>query len=585
MELPVFTPDLEFPKLESALTEIRLLELQSSDILDSPIHAVYHVINLESAAQSYETLSYTWGDLEADDQKTIYIDSIPVCISSGLFSAMHRLRLPTSGRASYTRRLWIDQLCINQSDLQEKMQQVSMMGKIYSQCSSCNIWLGDLGDVSVSDAGDALDLLVCYAGERLEPESWLADQSRLDKALELINHIVTLPWWHRVWTVQEAVLPPSATMYWGRCQISWDLTSKAALNIVRETYPSWMREHVPRANLNPFTGFVIGMLKARHDNHCGLLVRWRYRKATNPLDKVYALLGFRDDLLRELTSVGSCDYTLEPHTLFARVTADLVRAYGSLEPLIGSMGESRATEGLPSWANDFAGARPGAPALYAFWEHDAAWIHRGYTAGAGIEGPAPVVEDHRVLCLTGICVDTVDVVEQRTPAGREYGQNTLTMAIKDILSERRNTGRQLVREWISTRSAGIDLARYEKCVEDLEKLLRGELIPGRSHGDDWGMRCEWVEHILSNQAVFITSKGLLGLGPLSVKPGQEVWALAGSDFPFILEPLAGMKPWDNKAQWSEYSLVADCFVRGIMMGEVIKEESISSQEVRSIRVL
>lgn len=46
----------EYPKLKSASTEIRLLELQPSDILDSPIHAVYHVINLESAAQSYETL-------------------------------------------------------------------------------------------------------------------------------------------------------------------------------------------------------------------------------------------------------------------------------------------------------------------------------------------------------------------------------------------------------------------------------------------------------------------------------------------------------------------------------------------------
>lgn len=580
-----FTADFEYPKLKSASTEIRLLELQPSDILDSPIHAVYHVTNLESAAQSYETLSYAWGDLKADEQKTIYVNSVPVSVSSGLFSAMHRLRLPTSGRESYIRRLWIDQLCINQSNLQEKMQQVSMMGKIYSQCSSCNIWLGDLGDVSVSDAEDALDLLVYYAGKRREPESWLADQRRRDKALDLINHIVTLPWWYRVWTVQEAVLPPSATMHWGRCQISWELTSEAALNIVRGTYPPWMREYHSQGNLDPFTGFVIGMLKARHDNHCGLLVRWRYRKATNPLDKVYALLGFRDDLLRELTSVGSCDYTLEPSTLFARVTADMIRAYGSLEPIIGSRGESRATEGLPSWASDFAGARPGAPALYAFWEHDGIYIHRGYTAGAGIKGPAPVVEHHRVLCLTGICVDSVEIVEQRTPQRREYMRNTVSMAIEDILSERKNTGRQLVREWVSTRSAGVDLARYDKCVEDLEKLLRGELIPGTSHGDDWVMRCRWVEDMLSNQAVFITSKGLLGLGPLSVKPGQEVWVLTGSDFPFILEPLAGVKSWDDKAEGSDYSLVADCFVRGIMMGEAMKEESISSRKVRSIRVL
>lgn len=46
-----------------------------------------------------------------------------------------------------------------------KTHQVNMMGKIYSKCAMCNIWLGDLGaEVDRPDAEDALDLLSHYAG-------------------------------------------------------------------------------------------------------------------------------------------------------------------------------------------------------------------------------------------------------------------------------------------------------------------------------------------------------------------------------------------------------------------------------------
>jgi hypothetical protein len=42
--------------------------------------------------------------------------------------------------------MWIDAICIDQSDLQEKNQQVHMMGRIYQEASCTDIWLGDPKD-------------------------------------------------------------------------------------------------------------------------------------------------------------------------------------------------------------------------------------------------------------------------------------------------------------------------------------------------------------------------------------------------------------------------------------------------------
>lgn len=234
--LPALTVGLSLPILKPSSAEIRVLELlppagESEGSSDAPIHAEYHVVDLDTATPvhlwSYETLSYAWGDPNTIRPKTIYIQSTLVSISSTLFSAIKKLRYPTDSRP-----IWIDQLCINQADLQEKTSQVNMMGKIYSKRAMCNIWLGDLGHVDRSNAEDALDLLSFFAGEKDEQRpSWLADKGRRDNVVDLINHLVSLPWWYRVWTVQEAVLPRYAIMHWGPCQISWVTTARAALNI------------------------------------------------------------------------------------------------------------------------------------------------------------------------------------------------------------------------------------------------------------------------------------------------------------------------------------------------------------------
>ncbi|KAM0421042.1 hypothetical protein ACHAPT_011113 [Fusarium lateritium] len=86
---------------------------------------------------SYETLSYVWGDQSVTRQITC--DGSPRVITESLYLALSRLRL-----RDRTRTVWIDQLCIDQTNEVEKSRQVSVMRDIYRKASRGLIWLGEL---------------------------------------------------------------------------------------------------------------------------------------------------------------------------------------------------------------------------------------------------------------------------------------------------------------------------------------------------------------------------------------------------------------------------------------------------------
>jgi hypothetical protein len=88
-----------------------------------------------SRTTKYDTVSYTWGDL--DNTTPILIESSEIRISSNLEGFLRHVRRPFDSI-----ELWADAICINQQDLEEKAQQVKMMGEIFRRSSSTYIWLG-----------------------------------------------------------------------------------------------------------------------------------------------------------------------------------------------------------------------------------------------------------------------------------------------------------------------------------------------------------------------------------------------------------------------------------------------------------
>ena len=70
----------------------------------------------------YDTLSYTWGDPEPS--QTIVVDGVEVSVGPSLHGALNQVR-------HANRLLWVNSICINQDNQQERMDQVCLMGNIY----------------------------------------------------------------------------------------------------------------------------------------------------------------------------------------------------------------------------------------------------------------------------------------------------------------------------------------------------------------------------------------------------------------------------------------------------------------------
>ena len=118
-----------------------MLKVLSSRERNSQIQCQIDHVDLDDNP-SFEALSYTWGD--ADDPRTIQIDSHLVSITANLEVALRNLR-HNPGVQPY-RVLWVDAVCINQLDLAEKSSQIRMMYEIYASASPVIAWTGEASD-------------------------------------------------------------------------------------------------------------------------------------------------------------------------------------------------------------------------------------------------------------------------------------------------------------------------------------------------------------------------------------------------------------------------------------------------------
>ncbi|KAI1748596.1 HET-domain-containing protein [Xylaria castorea] len=88
--------------------------------------------------QRYEALSYVWGVQQQQQQHYIFLDGrarrFPV--TRNLYEALRSLRLPHSDR-----RLWVDAVCINQGDHEEKKVQLGLLRRVYRQAEKVIAYL------------------------------------------------------------------------------------------------------------------------------------------------------------------------------------------------------------------------------------------------------------------------------------------------------------------------------------------------------------------------------------------------------------------------------------------------------------
>jgi hypothetical protein len=236
----------------------------------------------------YDALSYSWG--KQADLVQITLDGMPgFAVTQTLWCALRRLRSTTAPRP-----VWIDAICINQSNIAERNQQVGMMDSTFGNARSVLIWLGD-----------------CADGEFADHNTHPVDQ--ILWKLERDTHDATKAWWNRVWVVQEVALAKELLVYFGPHVFTWaDFVGSAES---RSNFKGVV-------NLRTARAFVQSHGFARQD-HVGLeelLALTGNCYASDPLDYVFGLIGLvpKQSHLLQFYKL-SPDYTLTPYELLTRL--------------------------------------------------------------------------------------------------------------------------------------------------------------------------------------------------------------------------------------------------------------------------
>ncbi|KAI0198241.1 heterokaryon incompatibility protein-domain-containing protein [Astrocystis sublimbata] len=294
--------------------EIRILRLMPPAAGDSqsPIVCELSVVSRSDNPQ-YEALSYAWDDRPP---LTIQVSSNEVKVTPRLYNALCQLRL-----CDRVRNLWVDQLCINQWNLEEKAQQVKLMRSTYTRCSQCLVWLGvPPAEITDADAKNAFEIIRYLATASSAddmntlplPPSVADDRPTFNRAMEALRAAShgQNRWWDRAWTLQEAALPDQVLLLFGSAIVPWNIITAAAKTWTTKGLPRPLRQMLSD-EMDPWIGgFIvhsiwINIAKRRWDNALETVQRWRYRLAIDPRDKVSDFWAFfKREVCLELKSVG-----------------------------------------------------------------------------------------------------------------------------------------------------------------------------------------------------------------------------------------------------------------------------------------
>ncbi|OAL45453.1 HET-domain-containing protein [Pyrenochaeta sp. DS3sAY3a] len=331
----------------------------------------------------FEALSYAWGS---------QANSYPITLNGKRFDVHHNLYtalpfLSMRGNVQLYRPLWIDAICINQSDEEEKLQQIRLMNRIYAEANKVWVWLGL--PPQQEHIPTAIGLLTGFAQagqyvRKLEPGKRYEAQQELGeyglKGLEgevwaTILHLIENPWCRRLWAAQEAALPDDIAFLCGAHEISLEALRGAMLavtwlpsmndvqgNSVRiedtDAYVSifWMRDVVSsrranKPNLNPAHELMFHSFMTTGRTGCLM-----------PEDRVFALVGLVEKENLDRSGVDFHHYYTSVSDLYTRFSSNLLTRVDKTESLwwswLSNAFKFGRREGLPSWVPDLHNQGP-----------------------------------------------------------------------------------------------------------------------------------------------------------------------------------------------------------------------------------
>jgi hypothetical protein len=136
-------------------------------------------------AHPFDALSYAWGS--GDGSKSILIDNHEYGVGANLHAALLHLR-----DGFVDRIVWVDAICIDQTNTEEKSRQVQSMAKIYAKASRVIVWLGE----AAATSDQALEVLRMSPNQQSPPLDKINKQAILD--------LLKRSWFERIWVRRQA---------------------------------------------------------------------------------------------------------------------------------------------------------------------------------------------------------------------------------------------------------------------------------------------------------------------------------------------------------------------------------------------
>ncbi|EGR48126.1 uncharacterized protein TRIREDRAFT_63093 [Trichoderma reesei QM6a] len=564
----------------------------------------------------YEAISYVWGT--SDRLFTLLCDGAVLPLTQSIRDALVRVRLPDRAR-----RLWADQICINQDDVAERSQQVKLMNAVYKNASKVLVWLGRDVDGVAADAVRMVHHLdgvfrdeEAHEAFKIAHEEHLAMQSA-ERWVPLAK-LTKLPWFHRIWIVQEIGTTAPATLYWGDTEMDWDTLSFVA-GILNERYHHLRtRFFIGTSNIRYLHQRFVEPAEAydqfhNRGNFAYELHRARHLLAQDPRDHVYAFLGHFSltkggEELRELVA----DYSKSVEEVYFDVAVRGLRGAHDLLMLSATHhsrpnnrrrapGNERELD-LPSWVPDWRDLPMhilGSPAV----------PHR---ASGDTRPELRIDEEARVLHIRGIRVDVVErhswtiygtaFQVRQDDQGPKRNPRTHPMEVlwKQICGFQTFTLKSAFFALIQTLTnacTGMDRSRPYSSVSPNEWLASGaayltSVSPAIHALSLTGDPFKWSHEatlITRYRRFAITRGGYFVLGPDALQEGDVVVILRGGKTPFLLREVSRGSDDDDDAApagggGGSWVLVGECYVHGLMDGEGwVGEEDGGREEVFSIR--
>lgn len=582
---------------------IRLLHLQPGES-EQALQCSLVSTSLEEAPQ-YEALSYTWGDPEATD--TLICGHISVGITANLSDALRRLRLEKDVRI-----IWADAICINQQNIPEKEHQVGQMRAVYECASKVVIWAGldPVGDIPLAfqhirETNKYFDAELKEYGDIHAIPTVASDSPMLSvERWQATLTMFSLPWFSRVWVLQEVGLAATAVFYCGEHSIDWsDIVEYSMLATMRADLESvpvlipWGRIVDPFLLLWCTFGtkkswrferrFINQIASASGNNARVHLLTVLFSglafDATDARDRIYAFLGHPGARVNN-TALIEPNYTIDKDELYYSVALHLLRDMGDLVLLSTTDPKPDEKSSLPSWVPRWD-VRRGTVYLSSF-----PGVYRFFNASKFPDVTKneylAEVSKGGVLKLRGLPIGSIDKcsttmgVDTLIYASDDTFTNGMEQAFKDVDLQgalKKAPYSDALRAVALTMIVGQD-AVGDPLPEDDADLRNGfraycyymmtpdycDNLFGETpsfEGDELKFLQEIRQHC-NLRRFFVTQAGHFGVGPALMEPGDLCYVFIGASVPFIIRPVPD-------AETPRYVLVGECYIHRFMKGEAI----------------